>query len=133
VFTIEHGRASSSPVKPWTRIDQALRTTDLLLQAGGFSTIVLDMGSIASEHAYRVALSMWFRYRAAAEQTQASVLLLAQYPCAKSSDELLLQLQPGKARHDEATIFTGIYKATGTLSFPALESWSERTLYGTRD
>ena len=94
--------------KPWTRIEQALRTTDLLLQGGGFSAIVLDMGSIAPEHASRVALSMWFRYRAAAEQTQTSILLLTQHPCAKSSAELLLRLQPGNARRDEAAVFTGI-------------------------
>ena len=56
----------------------------------------------------RVPLSTWFRYRAAAEQTQASILLLTQHPCAKSSVELLLRLQPGNARRDEATVFTGI-------------------------
>jgi hypothetical protein len=33
--------------RPWSRMEQALRVTDLLLQAGGFSAIVLDMGSIA--------------------------------------------------------------------------------------
>jgi hypothetical protein len=94
--------------KPWNRIEQALRATDLLLQGGGFSAIVFDMGGIAPEHASRVALSMWFRYRTAAEQTQASILLLTQHPCAKSSAELLLRLQPGNARHDEATVFTGV-------------------------
>jgi protein ImuB len=61
------------------------------------------MGGIAPEHASRVALSIWFRYRAAAEQTQASILLLTQHPCAKSSAELLLRLQPGSARRDEIT------------------------------
>jgi hypothetical protein len=94
--------------KPWNRIEQALRTTDLLLQGGGFNAIVLDMGGIAPEHVSRVALSMWFRYRAAAEQTQASLLLLTQHSCAKSSAELLLRLHPGKARRDETTVFTGI-------------------------
>ncbi|MEI9978395.1 MAG: recombinase RecA [Edaphobacter sp.] len=106
--TVKHGKTPTSPSKPWNRIEQALRTTDLLLQGGGFSAIVLDMGSIAPEHASRVALSMWFRYRAAAEQTQASILLLTQHPCAKSSAELLLRLQPGNARCDEGTIFTGL-------------------------
>jgi recombination protein RecA len=107
-ITVKHDRASTSPSKSWNRIEQALRTTDLLLQGGGFSAIVLDMGSIAPEYASRVALSMWFRYRAAAEQTQASILLLTQHSCAKSSVELLLRLQPGNARRDEFTIFTGI-------------------------
>ena len=76
-------RAQSN--KPWSRIEQALRVADLVLQAGGFAAIVLDMGSIASEHASRVPLATWFRYRAAAERTQAAMLLLAQHPCAKSS------------------------------------------------
>jgi hypothetical protein len=94
--------------KPWSRIEQALRATDLLLQGGGFSAIVVDLGSIAPEQASRIPLATWFRYRASAEQTQASILLLTQHPCAKSSAELLLRLHPGKARRDEATVFTGI-------------------------
>jgi hypothetical protein len=96
------------PGKPWDRIEQALRVTDLLLQAGGFSAIVLDMAGVAPEHASRVPLATWFRYRAAAERTQASFLLLTQHPCAKSSGELLLRFQPGEVREDETTVFTGI-------------------------
>jgi hypothetical protein len=102
------GNARSGPNKPWARIEQALRVVDLLLQAGGFSAIVLDMASIAAEHVSRVPLATWFRYRAAAERTQASVLLLTQYSCSKSSSELLLGFQPGRARRDEATVFSGI-------------------------
>lgn len=92
--------------KPWPRMEQALRATDLVLQAGGFSAVVLDMGSIAPEYAARVPLATWFRYRAAAERTQASVLLLTQHPCAKSSGELLLRFHPGNIC-DESTVFTG--------------------------
>jgi hypothetical protein len=100
-------RTRSSP-KPLTRIDQALRVTDLLLQAGGFSAIVLDMGSIAPADALRVPLATWFRYRAAAERTQASILLLTQHPCAKSSAGLLLRMKPGQALQEEPTLFTGL-------------------------
>jgi recombination protein RecA len=106
--TLPHGDACVSFGKPWARIEQALRVTDLLLQAGGFSAIVLDMASIAPEYASRVPLATWFRYRTAAERTQASFLLLTQHPCAKSSGELLLRFQPGEARRDETTVFTGI-------------------------
>jgi recombination protein RecA len=94
--------------KPWARIERALRVTDLLLQAGGFSAIVLDMGSIAAEYAARIPMATWFRYRAVAERTHASVLLLTQHPCAKSGGELLLRFRPGEVRRDEDTIFTGI-------------------------
>jgi recombination protein RecA len=94
--------------KPWSRLEQALRVTDLLLQAGGFSAIVLDMASIAPEYASRVPLATWFRYRAAAEKNQASFLLLTQHACAKSSAGLVLRLQPGNALHEEKTVFTGV-------------------------
>jgi recombination protein RecA len=100
------------PGKPWARLDQALRAADLLLQGGGFSAIVLDLGSLPPEVASRVPLATWFRYRAAAESTQASLLLLAQYGCAKSSAELTLRLEPGDAFGDEPggepTVFTGM-------------------------
>jgi len=94
--------------KPWARIEEALRVADLLLQAGGFSAIVLDMAGIAPEHAARVPVATWFRYRAAVERTRGSLLLLTQHSCAKSSAELLLRFGPGEVRRDESTIFTGL-------------------------
>lgn len=96
------------PSRPWARIEQALRVTDLLLQAGGFSAIVLDLGSTAAEFASRVPLATWFRYRAAAERTQASLILLTQHACAKSSAEVLLRFALADACRDESTIFTGM-------------------------
>jgi len=98
----------SIPRKPWPRIEQALQATDLILQGGGFSAIVLDMGSISPEAASRVLLATWFRYRAAAEKSQTSLLLLTQHSCAKSSAELVLRFQPGDALNSDATVFTGI-------------------------
>jgi recombination protein RecA len=94
--------------KPWSRMEQALRATDLLLQAGGFSAIVLDMGSLAPEAVSRVPLATWYRYRAAAEKAQSSLLLLTQHFCAKSSAELVLRFNTANSICDERTIFTGI-------------------------
>ena len=103
--------AATGPViaaKPWSRLEQALRVTDLLLQAGGFGAIVLDMGGIAPEHALRVPLATWFRYRAAAERSQTSIVLLTQHACAKSSAELVLRMQPGNPIGEETTVLAGI-------------------------
>lgn len=94
--------------KPWARIEQALRVTDLVLQVGGFSAIVLDLGSTAPEFASRVPLATWFRCRAAAERTQASLILLTQHSCAKSSAEVLLRFAPADSCRDESTVFTGM-------------------------
>lgn len=101
-------RKPTSSGKPWARIEQALRVTDLLLQAGGFSTIVMDMGGIAPECASRVPLATWFRYRAAVERSQAALLLLTQHACAKSSAGLVLRLEAGNVLQEESTVFSGI-------------------------
>lgn len=100
--------ARSGARQPWTRMEQGLRVADLLLQAGGFRAIVLDMAGLRAEYSSRAPLATWFRYRAAAERTQTCLLLLTQHPCAKSSAELLLRFRAGQARGDEATVFTGM-------------------------
>jgi recombination protein RecA len=93
---------------PWSRLDQALRATDLLLHNGGFGVVVLDMGGIAPENVVRIPLATWFRYRAVAEQKQTSILLLLQHACAKSSAGLTLCLHSGTAVGNETTVFAGI-------------------------
>ena len=94
--------------KQYDAMEQALRSTDLLLQTGGFSAIVLDMGGISPEYVSRVELSTWHRYRLAAERTQSIILLLTQYACARSSAELQLRMHPAEPMRTESTVFTGI-------------------------
>ena len=106
-YEAKRNGVSSRTGRPWSRMEQALRATDLLLQAGGFGAIVLDMGSLAPEHVSRIPLATWFRYRAAAERTQASVLLLTQYACSKSSAGLVLRFESGSALAQEATVLAG--------------------------
>lgn len=89
-------------------VEQALRSTDLLIQTGGFSAIILDLGGVPPEVVSRIELSTWHRYRVASEQTQSSIVLLSQYPCAKSSSELQLQLLPMENTREERTVFTGL-------------------------
>jgi hypothetical protein len=101
------GDVDFRPKKPWTRLDQALRATDLLLQAGGFAAIVFDMGSVAPEFALRIPLATWFRYRAAAERSQASVLLITQQACTKSSAGVVLHCESGSIAADSTTVLTG--------------------------
>jgi recombination protein RecA len=99
---------STLEAKPWSRIEQALRVTDLLLQAGGFSAIVLDLGSIAPEHVSRIPLATWFRYGAAAERNRMSVILLTQHACSKSSAGLVMRLQAGPRFSGENTVLAGL-------------------------
>ena len=93
---------------PIARIAQALRVIDLLLQAGGFCAIVVDLAGIAPEHVTRIPAATWFRYRAAAEKTRAAILLLTQHTCAQSSAALVLRMQAADFTPQEPTVFTGL-------------------------
>jgi hypothetical protein len=89
-------------------MEQALKVTDLLLQAGGFAAIVLDMGSMAPEHVSRIPLATWFRYRAGAERTRSSVVLLTQHVCSKSSAGLVLRMAGSDVLGEGSTVLTGL-------------------------
>lgn len=99
--------AEPSPSR-WTALDRALRATDLLLQAGGFGAIVLDLGSTPAEFVWKIPLTTWFRFRAACAQAHTSLVLLTQHPCARSSAELVVRLQPGRMGVN-LTVMTGAH------------------------
>lgn len=73
------------------RMDQALRTADLLLSAGGFGLVVLDLGDVPQRMARR-PLTSWFRFRRAVEHTPAVLVALEQEPCAGSCSSLVLRM-----------------------------------------
>jgi recombination protein RecA len=91
-----------------SRLEQGLKAADLLLHAGGFGAVVLDMGSLAAEEALRVPASTWFRCRAVARENRTAVLLLTQCACAKSSAALVLEFEQGGAAQEDTTVFTGV-------------------------
>jgi hypothetical protein len=94
--------------KLWSRLEQGLRVADLLLHSGGFSCIVLDLGSLRAEYASRVPLATWFRFRAAAERSQSNVLLLTQHTCAKTSAGLVLRLAEASISGDRESVCAGL-------------------------
>ncbi|MGO8932524.1 MAG: ATPase domain-containing protein [Terracidiphilus sp.] len=90
--TVRKGGANPRWVSSaWARLDQGLRATDLLLQAGGFAAIVLDLGDTAPEQASRIPLATWFRYRQAAERTQCSLIVVGTRGYAKSAAAVVLE------------------------------------------
>jgi len=96
------GRTGKSDKLSWATLDQALRATDLLLNAGGFRVIVLDMGDVRAEQVRRVPLATWYRYRLQAEKSQTLFLLLARTPCANSCASVVLHCQEANERWEYA-------------------------------
>lgn len=84
----------------WARcsnLEQALRTTDLLLGGGGFGLVAVDLGDVPPREARRVPLACWFRFRRVVENTPTVLLFLEQAPYAKTCASLVLHLEPHSA------------------------------------
>lgn len=96
----------NTPNPIYFNLDQALRATDLLLQAGGFASIVLDLGGIPADHGKRIPLATWFRFRQAADRTRCSLLVLAQQPLAQSSAAVVLECTPLNRPQPSQTVLT---------------------------
>jgi len=97
--------------KPWPRLEQALKATDEVLQTGGFAAIVLDMSDVLPQHAMRIPLQHWYRFRLAAEQARSALIVLTQAACASSCTALSLRCEPAGTipfhTHSEAALFEG--------------------------
>ena len=86
-------RSGGGSTKPWKRLEQGLKTTDLLLHGGGWGVVVLDLGGISWVDARRINLNVWFRFRRAIENTPTILVLLGEESCAKSCASLVLRCQ----------------------------------------
>jgi len=82
-----------SSAKPWKRLEQALKTTDLLLHSGGWGVVVFDLGGISWTDARRIPMNTWFRFRRVVENSPTILLLLGEETCAKSCASLVLRCQ----------------------------------------
>ena len=85
-----------------SRLEQALKATDLILQAGGFRLIVLDLGDIPIAAARRIPLTTWFRFRRTVENTSTAFIVIEQHPHAKSCATLVMDLSAQQASWSEA-------------------------------
>jgi recombination protein RecA len=74
--------------------EHALKVADLMVQAGGFGMIVMDLADTPPRTAARISLASWFRLRHAVERTPAALVVLAQTLNAKSCSALQLEMRP---------------------------------------
>ena len=91
----------------WVRcqnIEQALRATDLLIQAGGFGMVAVDLSDVPTRTVRQVPLNAWFRFRRAVEDTPTILLLLEQEANAKTCASLVVRLEAREARWTGAAV-----------------------------
>jgi recombination protein RecA len=73
--------------------EHALKAVDLLIQAGGFGLVVLDLGDTPDKEARRIPLASWFRLRHAAERTGAALVALERQVNARSCSTLQIGMR----------------------------------------
>jgi recombination protein RecA len=71
----------------------ALKSTDLLIQAGGFGLVVLDMADTPDAVSRRIPLASWFRLRHAAERTGAALVAVERQINARSCSTLQIEMR----------------------------------------
>lgn len=80
------------------RAERAMQAADLLVQAGGFGVVVLDMAHIPPRIARHIPLVSWFRLRRAIENTPTVLLVVSAEPQARSAASVLLEMNRGGAQ-----------------------------------
>jgi hypothetical protein len=103
---------------PWTRLEQALKVTDLILHNGGFGAVLMDLGDVPPLNARRIPLATWFRFRCAVDNTPTVFLLLTREPCAQTCASLVLRCQHSRERWSQASESNG---SSGVATLEGLE------------
>jgi recA bacterial DNA recombination protein len=78
--------------------EHALKATDLLLQAGGFGLVAMDLGDIAPETARRISLASWYRLRRAVENTPTALVVIERAPHARACAWLAIECARKRVR-----------------------------------
>lgn len=78
-------------------MEQAVKALGLVLQAGNFGLVVLDVGEAPQEALRRLPFTTWLRLQRMVEGSQTVCLLVGNEPMSRSSAGLSIKLQPSAA------------------------------------
>ena len=79
----------------WVRchkLDQVLKSTDLLLQGGGFGRVVMDLTDLPLPHVRSIPLASWFRFQHAIEKTPTVLIVMSPETIVKSAASLVFRM-----------------------------------------
>ncbi|HKG46277.1 MAG TPA: hypothetical protein VKB02_06100 [Pyrinomonadaceae bacterium] len=81
----------------WVRcagnLENAFKATDLLLHAGGFGLVILDLGDVPGKEARRIISSWWYRFRRTVEDRPTVLTVISEEACTRSCAALALELK----------------------------------------
>lgn len=74
-------------------IEHAFKAADLILHAGGFGVVILDLCEVPARELNCIPLSYWFRFRLAVENTPTRLIVAADQPIVKSCARVQLEVK----------------------------------------
>ena len=74
-------------------LEHAFKATDLLLHAGGFGLVILDLGDVAGKDARRIISSWWHRFRRTVEDKPTVLTVISEEACTRSCAALTMELK----------------------------------------
>jgi hypothetical protein len=74
-------------------VDHAFKAADLILHAGGFGIVVLDLCEVPVRDLNRIPLSYWYRFRLAVENTPTRLIVTGDQPLVKSCARVQLEVK----------------------------------------
>ena len=76
-------------------LDRAVKALNIVLQAGGFGLVVLDLGEVATQTIKRLPYTTWLRLHRSIEGSETACVLIGSEPIARSSGGVTIQLALG--------------------------------------
>jgi recombination protein RecA len=73
-------------------VDRAVKALNIVLQAGGFGLVVLDLGEVAPQAIKRLPYTTWLRLHRVIEGSDTACVLIGSEPIARSSGGVTVQL-----------------------------------------
>ena len=77
-------------------LDRAVKALNIVLQAGGFGLVVLDLGEVAAQTIKRLPYTTWLRLHRVIEGSETACVLIGSEPIARSSRGVTVQLAAGQ-------------------------------------
>jgi hypothetical protein len=78
-------------------VDRAVKALNIVLQAGGFGLVVLDLAEVAPQVIKRLPYTTWLRLHRVIEGSETACVLIGSEPIARSSGGVTVLLTPGSS------------------------------------
>jgi hypothetical protein len=100
-------------------LDRAVKSLNLILQAGGFGVAVLDLGEIHAHVLQRLPFTTWLRLHRIIEGSETACVLIGAEPISRSAGGVTVRLEPASEPGLQASD-----RGVRVLPFPEPGAWS---------